>query len=98
MNAMRHGTLKHGSGMECSGRLRRLWKCKRVSERKVLGCKCKQSIEAYLGLVLLAEGAACVFVFQPHAQAAACAHCLVIAKANSHNLRKCCTLVRVSAA
>ena len=41
---------------------------------------------AYLRLVLLAEGAGVVIVLQPHAQAAPCTDCFVIAAAYSHNL------------
>ncbi len=46
---------------------------------KVTRCKCKHSRGAYLRLLLLAEGATCVFVLQPHAQAAACTYCLMVA-------------------
>ena len=41
---------------------------------------------AYLRLVLLAEGAGVVAILQPHAQAAPCADCFVVAAAYSHNL------------
>ncbi len=63
-----------------------------------LSCSCMESQGACLRLVLLAEGAACVFVLQPHAQAAACAYCLMVAYAHSHNLQGYSTVMRLSRA